>query len=540
MTTFNQTFQKHPTCELEKKLKTSNILTIFHEWVSGSSFDDWNLSLYRFCSKPLAYFNENVVDISLQFFEDNPIFILESLEQFDNKITHAIFSLIRGGSSWDKEEQLSITKPEGIFDFEQTWHPEYQRYCEHIFNHLIQIPLYVLGKINRKDYNSPPLANRIEILKNNNLSLLTNGYNSIVRNAISHGSSLFEHQEIRYVDTHDEELLTAEGFGRLFDQLVDANHSIVIALLLFLSKKKSDVLLRGIKSLPLGIKYLFVDGGFAHTGFEIGPAVESRTIHHEAQLNIYCTIRGTARVLHIFESLHLVWSFLKFGGRKYDRFAVMIDCGKTVSSVAFLNGKKLKEVIDKNLPLNAPQIQEILEKNSLLWFDEKNVVRRLCMLRNLYTVLIKMIKMNIIEEWKKIGLAVIFTRYQIRKTINKSAGGVRRVEAWVVLKDNGIPDLVTLKRIVAHAVNKIRWKLTPNLDIGKTSKIKLPPSYIWIRIYSQDQRIRTLASTGWQGENLLLQAEWISVFHRKKPILIKSADFIYRNIRIKVNPGITF
>jgi len=539
MSSLNNILQNHSGCAFESKIKQRYILSLFGEWVSSSSFIDWHFSLLKFSlNKPFVFFDRDVINVCLQLFSANPILILESLEKFDQEITHAVLSMIRPGSSWNKEEQLSTDKPEDLFEFDQIWHPEYQRYCEHIFNHLINIPLYILGKIKGKDYNSPALANRVDILNSNNLNALSEGYNSVVRNAISHGSSRFEHGIINYIDHRREEALTGNNFANLFDKLVDTCHSIVIALLIFLCNKRTDLTKRNIDLLPLGIKYLFVDGIASHSGFVMHSVVESKTIHNQIQLNINCSINGTSRMLHIFESLHIVWNFIKNGGNKYDRFAVVIDCGKTISSAAFLNGIQFRNVIENDLPLE--KTQGILEKSSLLWFDCKRFYRQYNIFKNLLNKLPELIKLSVIDALKDAGLPVLFSHYTIRKVVNKSVKKIRRIEAHVVLTGNNLPKRETLADITCHVIKKLKWTWVPIVEIGEVGKVKMPPSYIWVRLYFNNKRIRTLMSSNWYNKNLVLQAEWISCRYKNKPIAIGRPDFIHRHIRFKLNSLMQF
>ena len=106
---------------------------------------------------------------------------------------------LRIGESNLPESVITLDSPRNIGDFESLWHPNYQLICEHVFNHLINVPLYIIGKKKGKDYLSLTLANRVQRLKENRFSRsYYSGFNAIVRNAISHGSVEFLSRTIKY------------------------------------------------------------------------------------------------------------------------------------------------------------------------------------------------------------------------------------------------------------------------------------------------------------------------------------------------------
>jgi len=538
MSSLNDIMQNHQICALQNRLRKRLILNSFNKWIEPSHFTDWHLSLYRFTTlRPFMYLSHSALNHVLQFFRNHRDLVLDNLATLEHEITHAIFSMTRLGSSWGQEDVLSLGEPRDLINFERIWHPEYQRYCEHIFNHLIRIPLEILGRLKNKNYQALSLANRVEILENNGLAELTKGYNATVRNAISHGYSLFEFQSIRYIDSRTEVQLTGSEFAEIFDELVDTCHATIIALLLFLCENQKEVTKRGLDLLPLGIKYLLVDGVASYRGFKIHSMVESKTIKGEKQLNIFCSSVSSARVVHIFESLHVSWNSLKFGGGHYARFGVSIDCGKLISATAFLNGKRLLEVIQNKLP---PESAKGVFEASLLWYDTSKWLRKIYNLKNIFSISLPITKFQIYDEWRKLGLQVLCSRYIIRKSINKSAGKLRRLEALIVLTESEVPSKDVLLNIARHAVRKLKKKAIPKVEIGTIGKIKRLPSYVWVRLYRHDRRIRTLMSTGWLDGNLLLWAEWVSIRYRQKPVFIKSPDVIFRGIRVKFNPQVSF
>ena len=145
MSSLNQIFRNHQLCSLQKKVRKRAILYVFQRWIKEESFTDLHLALYKFATiRPLKYFDSDVIEVALELFDNHPKETLDSLFELNREITHATMSMIREGSSWNQEQQLSLQDPKDMNKFERIWHPEYQRYSEHIFNHLINIPLKIL------------------------------------------------------------------------------------------------------------------------------------------------------------------------------------------------------------------------------------------------------------------------------------------------------------------------------------------------------------------------------------------------------------
>jgi len=535
MPSLNEILNKHRICALEKEIRKRFVLNRLSDWVDPASFSDWHFSVYRFATKrPFIYFNVPALTTALQFYIDHSNEIFRVLTDLDHRITHAIMSMVRQGSSWNHESPLSLRDPRDIARFEQIWHPEYQRYCEHVFNHLIRIPLGILGILRGRDYQSPALANRVETLRNSGLRELTSGYDATVRNAISHGSTAFRVQTIVYQGEQTSSELSAREFAGLFDSLVDSCHAMVLALLIFLCGNRNEAIPHGIGRLPLGLRYLLVDGVASHRAFNIVSMIDSKVIRNRKQLNIYCSTRTSSRMVHLFESLSVGWNCQRMGGQNYDRFAVSIDCGKPVPASIFLNAQELLRVSRHNLP--PKQATAVIETN-LLWHDAPNWARRLYVWKNIFLQAFTLAKFQIHDQLLKSGFPVLSSRYLIRRIENKSAAEIRRLEAQIVLTAVELPSRRILLDIVRHATRKLRRKRIPKVETTRVGKIKRKPSYVWIKLHRRDGRIRTLLSSTWASQNLLLQAEWMSVRYRRRPIFVKSADEALRGIHIQFNPN---
>jgi hypothetical protein len=536
MPTLNEIIKNHQFCAMQKQIRKRFIQSKFGNLINDKSFFDSYLSLYPFSTtKPLTYFNLSALNCALIFFAKHTTEVFDNLTSLDKEISHAIFSMRRKGSSWDREDILSLDAPRDLIDFENIWHPEYNRYCEHIFNNLIRIPIGVLGSLKAKNYANQNLPNRVEILRNNGLRELANGYNATVRNAISHGSVSFEFQTIKYEDKNNCIELSSREFARLFDSLVDVCHAIVIALLITMCKNHLEISRRGIESLPLGFRFLIIDGVASHQDFSIHSMVNSVTIGGKKQLNVYCSTSSPSRNAHLFESLNVCWNSQMFGGKGYDRFSVSIDCGKRVPTLVFLDGQKLLRARQNNLPLECAR--DVFE-DSLLWYDTSKWIRRLHIWKNIFSLGLRLMRFQFHDDLRKLGLKVLSSKYFIKAIDNKSADKIRRLEAHVILMAEEIPRKEVLLDIVKHAIGKLRKKRLSKLKLGAVSKTRRRPSYVWIRLYRRDARKRTLLSSGWAEGNLLLQAEWISFFYRKNPVYVNEPDGVSHGIRIRFNPKI--
>lgn len=500
-----------------------------------SSFKKWHLCLYKFATvKPLTYVHWEAVDEALAFFSQYPDLTVDGVVALQKKLSHAIFSLLRPGASWNKEQKLSLDRPEQMAEFESTWHPEYQRYCEHVFNHLIQLPLHIIGSRRGKNYLAQTLANRANLLQTNDLAVLTTGYDSVVRNAISHGSTSFEVTGVKYTDKKDDRLLAPWEFASLFDSLVDTCHSILVALLLFLCEQQTLVEATGIHKLPLGLRFIFFDAFSSHLGFKLLSAMESDTAGPKRQLNIVCKINSKARWAQMFEGMHTCWNASSFGGECYNRFFVSFDCGMPVLSSVILNGDELQRAIKTNETLSKC-VSKIVE-TSLLWYDASSLDGKLYGWKSLLPIRWQVIRREIIQNWRDSGLKVFSSRYTILETLNKSTETVRQVEAHVILNEKRAVTDELLQDIVRHAIRKLRKHRVRRTDLYGEKGQARQPDYIRIRLYAQERRIRTLMSYGWKDKGLVLIAEWISSAKKIQPFYTREADVVMGRIRIKYNP----
>jgi hypothetical protein len=201
--TVEAVLSSNPVLDAERERRRGLVKRRFCEWMNGEEHPDWQLALYPFsATRPLRYLLDSELSGLIDFFSTDINATLQSLENHGLGITHAVDTVMTRSASWQHEDPIELRAAEDYAAFEQVWHPEYQRYAEHAFNHLIKIPLELLGRSARKDYVSQALALRVERLRAEAVfTAVTAGFQSTVRNSIAHGSATFTQFGVQYSDT---------------------------------------------------------------------------------------------------------------------------------------------------------------------------------------------------------------------------------------------------------------------------------------------------------------------------------------------------
>ena len=508
----------------------------YSSWLKSTSSDiSWHNALYRFAAeKPFCHTNEKIIDDTLEILNTNCQDTINVLGIKDTEISRAIFSLLRPGNSWqiDDGDRISILTPQGIEDFENVWHPEYIKYCEQVYNHLIKIPLGIIGVQKRKDYLSPVLPNRVKLLSDLGLSSLAQGYDAVVRNAISHGGVEYHVGDIRYIDAKEQKDLPVWDLIKLLDDLVDTCNSIIVALLIFIIENQAAIEKHGINVLPLGLRFFLVEGFTARYGIRIVSFEESG--HNNSQLNINLMTDTTSREVQQFEALFITWAACYFGGAKYDRFLVSIDCKMPIQPLLTIRGNSLRDGIQKNQLFSdvAPKLFE----SALLWYDTTSLSSRLYMLATSFKIHWEIQKRKIQMDLLQKGIFLPNLGYKIVFYKNTSPSSFRRIEGHAVLNITGKITDQELIKIIRSAINQLKRKLIRRKDIFGERGLPGSPYSINLRLYSVDRRIRTLSSYTWSNEELVCIAEFSKNWKKSPPFYTREADRIVGSIRIKYNP----
>ena len=315
----------HPVVKLRSATVGRKVEEHFQNWLPASVRGDLLGALEPFAeTRPLCYFDRLGVDTCLTLLENDCKRTAQALHEHRGAVTHAILSLFRLGASEKLETSLGIQTPSQIAEMERVWHPEYQRYIEHIHNNLVSVILEILGRANKKNYLDLHLANRIERLNALGYAALAAGASATIRNAISHGGVRFGHAKAAYTATNDTEELTPRQFANQLDQLADVSAAIVVSILLFLCRNPQFATGESATSLPLGVRYLLIRGATTYRGFTLESVSES-AIGKESVLNLYCKSQSRSRMVHRYDGLSVASQALFYGGENYNQIAVSID-----------------------------------------------------------------------------------------------------------------------------------------------------------------------------------------------------------------------
>ena len=455
---------------------------------------------------------------------------LEAVAQWSHSLSHAVQSVTRVGSSWTHEEDISTDKPKDVMTFEHIWHPEYQRYIEHGLNHLTRLPLELLGRRNLRDYQSQAsLAARLAVVGANGYGELTRGYHPVVRNAIAHGSTFYSDSAIRYVDARgNSEDIIPWDFEKLFDELIDVCHAHVAALLIFVCRNWEHTVEHGLHKLPLGIRQLLVKGKTSTSIFEVDSMVEADAAEGATFLNVHCNSKSRARLLQLHQGLSMATEVIRLGGSGYTRIAASIDCGPSVSSLMMVDVPKLQNVLD-----GRPQNWGEIVQGSLLWYDRSSAATRAFLVKTLLVTSWRAWLLDVRQRWRASGLGVWGSRYRIRSIQERTVYSARRLHVDIVLEPNEAVSHTIVRGVLLHAVKRLKRRLIPNRSLEGPGWRLGRPTYVWIRLFKRDHRVRQLKSSGVHDENFVAMAEWTALRNRAKPIFVKQPDEMAHGVRFK-------
>ncbi|HEX9939801.1 MAG TPA: hypothetical protein VGB15_21880 [Longimicrobium sp.] len=526
---------RHSLLTLESAFRADVVAERFGHLIDVSAEPLLALSLYDFtATRPLKYLDVAVLERFLSFCENAPEKTLAAMEKHSDALTHAIISLVRTGTSWDLEHAIAVRSPADFQAFDQIWHPEYQRYVEHIYHHLIKVPLEVIGG-NAKDLVGQALAKQVQTLTKHGLVQLVAGFNSTVRNAISHGNITYADIEIRYADKKDVVELTGREFANLFDTLVNTCHAMAAALLLFICRNSATVHSRGLASVPAGLRYLLLKGMCSHSGFTVDGMWESHGPMATKQLVIYCRSTTRARLAHVLDSLSVATHAYQHGGEVYSGFVVQVDCGPKIPATAVYPADQVKRLLEHGWGAVTRELFEV----SLLWYDASRFRLQLWTLTNILRTNWKRSGRNLVKAWRSDRVDVWRTKYDVRTVQNRSASGVRRLHAEIVLRPSEEVTKRVVRGVLRHASKRLSRLLLVNKRFGQQGRLGRTPTYVWLRLHRYDARVRELEQRGSEDPGFLAGSEWIAQ-RKDQPIVEKQPDEMYGGIRITFNRAIEF
>lgn len=527
--TFNNTFESLNLFKPIQTAKEFDIKRNFEEFID-IPFNNFHFCLSRFSVKrPLKYFNRDLITELSRFIEENPTEFKRALIESKDVINDSVFSLLRKGSFWGKEYEIDISTPRKIEEFETIWHPEYVRLFEAIYKKLLIPIIKIVDKKEESNFEKTNEKNQTEKLKSLNLNELLKGNNRVIRNSISHGKVSYDFSQIIYNDKHTTEKHFPSDLLRTFDFLVETCNSIVVTYILSIARLyQSDKKI--VTRLPLSLKFLFMDGLLSSEYFELLSFYES-TVNGNPQLNVICDIKSANRTTHTFYSLSLCYYIFKNVDTNFMRFAISIECGKSIASSIFIDGKKLKYSIRNNLSIDATK--DIIE-TSLLWHDSNNIRRRIANWRHVINIHYRIYKIERQKELRQVGFKQFSKRFEIKEIENRSTDKIVRIYSYVWIKDIDGLDIEDFHRLVRYVIKRLKRKRFPLTNFGGHSTLKYRPKYIWLDIYSQDKNLR-FYKRHLNSDYHILKAEWIKSSRKREPILLKKPDDIIKKVRYKYN-----
>jgi len=344
----------------ERAARASRIRRVFGKWLPETD-TDLVLGLLDYVDRrPHRFFDHPCFEEALAFFNAEPAFTVESMseEAIAKSLTKAFQTIWNQGSSWTLEDRLSLDDPVDFVEFEQVWHPEYQRYAEHVFGQLITLPLRVLErKKPGKNYVGDKLGKQINLLKVRSLAKVAESCSTLIRNAISHGSVEFGHGDVTYTSEDKPPLVcTAEEFAARFDALVDACHGVAAAVLVFLAQREASEGAVDLAGVPLGVLEPVVRGAVGVEGLTVERLIESKVSGGVPQLNVYCKTTSLHRGLHARGASRAATECQRLTGDRFTRIGVLINCGEGAHASQFFDAKVLTQGRLEGLdPKGSPQ-----------------------------------------------------------------------------------------------------------------------------------------------------------------------------------------
>lgn len=517
-------------CELVRR----QVAEAFPEFVSFGAFDQWHLALLRFATQlPLVYTRSETIAAQLRYLNMHAADTLYAMEQHSGPLTHALLSLLRPGASWSHADPPSIDKPEHIAEFDSVWHPEYQRYCEHVLNHLIRVPLAILGKQCNRDYLSVvPLRSRVELLVNNGLGEFTAGYDRIVRNSIAHGSIRYSISGIDYSDGPDEHSLAAFEFSELFDKLVDTCHSSAVALILFLAANRAAVEKLGPSRLPLALRFMLLDAQASRPTMQLEYVAESS---HGGQLNLIARINSRSRWVQLFEALRLCVAAHDSGMIDFERYFVSFDCGRPTPASVIIDGARLRRAIQAEEPLES--CAGDLVQTALLWYDAPPWEMKRYSLSGSLRVHMQLTARQTTERLRARGVNTVRSEYAILDVRNASSSSLRRVEAYLVLNNPSETATDHLNQVVRDAVGRLKKRWVRRSNLNGSTGVPRWPDVVRVRLLAKRRRLSSVKASGWSERDLLLVAEWIRPGCGAQPFYTRQCDENLHGIRVRFRPN---
>jgi hypothetical protein len=103
----------------------------------------------------------------------------------------------------------------------------------------------------------------------------------------------------------------------------------------------------------------------------------------------------------------------------------------------------------------------------------------------------------------------------------------------IVLEANEAVSRAVVRGVLLHAVKILKRQPVPNRTLEGPGWWLGWPTYVWVRLFKNDHRVRQLKSSGFNDDNFLAMGEWTALRVRGRPIFVKKPDEFTRGVRLK-------
>lgn len=528
--------ENHPLWQLELPLRQRIVFSYFKGLVPDGCPVVWSCSLFPFATqRPLTYARHSEISKVLAFLCEHKREALEALANSEPNFSRAVNAVVLPGPSWPREGKGSLAKAHELARFENLWHAEYQRYVEHAFNHLINIPLGVLSARENRDFQTRVLAERVGLLKEHGeLATLTEGFDPVIRNAIAHGQVEFSHFTMRFRTRRETREISSDAFLEKFDALVRSTTELLVGCVLFLLHSWETATNFGVDRLPLGLHQLALAGGGCHQYCVIERIFRSQAIGDRAQINLICSTESSSRAFHQLEALRFAGLAQDLAGGEYDRASLSFECGRAISSSAFLDLRMLDKIRGGSEPFGS--LDKVFE-GSLLWHDTSSWRRRIDSGRFIASISWKKFLVDLLDRWNEAGIEPAQTLYLTRDFKNLSVGALRRLEGVFVWSGRHEVNLSRLRRVGLHAAAKLRRFKVKRLEgLSGETGLKRRPSHIWFRLFARDDTLRRLVGRGGKNPEILMEGEWKKRSSKSGFVFVPEPSEVIGGVRLRYFP----
>jgi hypothetical protein len=476
---------------------------------------------------PWRYWDPETVKLALLLLEEDQERTIQAIKSRRIPLNRGMDNLFRPSRVIDEEKAFSQRQSLGVVRLATEFFPEYLRWVEHVFGNLIEV-YWAIKKRGGVD-GGFGLRGGTTLLAQQGLDYLLNGYVENIRNAIAHGNFNFTGLDIEFGDVRPDRYSVTE-FLRTFDELCRTSNGLGVALILFWARNNPASRLND--SIPLSIVTRFAAGGVNRTGLTLVGAVESYTPLVGRQLHVAVRMSMQSRTLVFGECCRVAMHLLDAGAKNYERFLIEIDHGKHVNSLAVMLPKIFENILKNNEPIE--RLSEAFSETQLLWFNEGAWKTRLRAWHIILLTGVRHMKLDILNNWRELGLWVGKGRFLIREVENLGIQGIARLRIRAVLKNpTDAQDEHIIKEIIHEIVKTGKWRFVKSrgqfLDSGIAWRKR--PSHIFVELYRVDGTLRWLSSGGWQSGNLVALAEYTR--GNQDPIIVDNPEEIYKGIRIR-------